>query len=139
MVEAFGTTPVFSYLCLFFFLKTETSTTFLVISLNTSFRTLVPATGLIHPLPSTRTQKPQLVPADLNAGYLAEFFFILAGLMILDMLGFACAAKGYTYVEIDDTEEEDGSDGCAEIHVVGQDEETVLLHDPVGSGRAGEA
>lgn len=53
---------------------------------------------------------------------------MLAGLMVLDLLGFAWAAKGYKYVEIEDGEEGDG-----EVNVIGQDEETVLLHDPVGA------
>jgi hypothetical protein len=51
--------------------------------------------------------------------------------MLLNMLGFAWAAKGYFYVDLGDGEGEE------EVHVVGQDEETVLLHDPVGAGKRG--
>lgn len=87
--------------------------------------------------PSTNNQLTihiytQLVPADLNTGYLASFFFMLAGLMALDLLGFAWAAKGYQYVEVEDGGAEEG-----EVNVMGQDEETVLLHDPVGAASKG--
>lgn len=83
----------------------------------------------------------QLIPGDLNEGFLASFFFLLAGIMVLNTLGFAWAAKGYTYVDIEDGDEEGegGGDGeGAEIRVVGQDEETVLLHDPVGAAGGGK-
>jgi len=69
----------------------------------------------------------QLVPADLNTGYLASFFLLLAGLMVVDLAGFSWAAKSYEYVDPEVDE------GATEVHVVGQDEETVLLHDPVGT------
>ena len=90
-----------------------------------------------HPIDHNHRPAAQLVPGDLNTGDLASFFFLLAGIMLLDLVGFAWVAKGYTYVDIvdDDDEKDEEAEG---IHVMGQDEETVLLHDPVkGKGGGG--
>jgi hypothetical protein len=39
----------------------------------------------------------QWVPADLNQGYLANYFWLLAIIMAVDLAAFAYIARGYEY------------------------------------------
>lgn len=70
-----------------------------------------------------------MVPSNLNEGYLASFFFLLAGILALDAIGFAYVAKGYVYQVIH--EEEGGEEGEEPEVALMEDLEGHVFHDAI--------
>jgi hypothetical protein len=48
----------------------------------------------------------QWLPADVNQGYMMYYFFLLAGIQLVDLLIFIWVASGYQYKNLEEEEEQ---------------------------------
>ncbi|XP_077210476.1 protein NRT1/ PTR FAMILY 7.2-like [Tasmannia lanceolata] len=58
---------------------------------------------------TTSHNSPGWIPGDLNTGHMDRFYFLLAGLTVVDFVFYLTCAKGYKSIEVEnsDTEKED--------------------------------